>query len=163
MASANKMTCPICCEVKTPADEYGHCSYACASGGGSSAAAPTKSKKRAPALTVTPLADGRIQLSGATFDIRDQIKARGGRWDPAARVWTLPAGTDTTCFLGGGVAATFAPPPPAVVTAPLFFRRSRNGRCCSAATTRLDDENPWGPMWYDCKTHGSWKSSYTGD
>lgn len=149
---ATKMTCPMCCEVKKPADEYGHCSYACASGGGSSVA-----KKRG--LTVTTLADGRIQLSGATFEIRDQIKARGGRWDPVARVWTLPAGTDTN-FVDPPPPP---PPPPTAAPAPLFVRRNRLGRCCSAATTRLDDANPWGPMWYDCKTHGSYKSTYTGD
>jgi hypothetical protein len=40
------------------------------------------------------LADGRISLTGQTFEIKDRIKAAGGRWDAAAKSWSLPAGTD---------------------------------------------------------------------
>jgi hypothetical protein len=102
-------------------------------------------------LTVTTLEDGRLQLSGATFPVRDQIKARGGRWDPAARVWTLPAGTSTE----------FEAPPP--VVQPAVFRRDRSGRCCAAATVGFDPVNPQGPMWWHCAVHGSCKSSWAGD
>jgi hypothetical protein len=109
------------------------------------------------ALTVKTLDDGRIQVSGATFPIRDQIKARGGRWDPAARVWTLPAGADTAFD------APPPPPPPVTRAGPVYVRRDRSGRCCSAATTAFDDVNPQGPMWYHCKVHGSCKSSWAGD
>lgn len=63
-----------------------------------SAAAP------AAAVMVETLEDGRIQLSGGTYPLKDQIRAHGGRWNPAARVWTLPAGTDTA-FVGVAVAA----------------------------------------------------------
>lgn len=150
-AAATVNVCPMCCKEKPAADEHGHCSYACASGGGS--AVP----KKKGGLTVTTLADGRLQLGGATFAVRDQIKARGGRWDPAARVWTLPAGTDTT------FEAPPPPPPPPPAAAPVYVRRDRAGRCCRAATVSLDAENPQGPLWYHCKLHGSCKSSYTGD
>jgi hypothetical protein len=148
--SAAKMTCPVCIKKKVPADEHGHCSYACASGGSSAG-----SKKRSLLIT-TVLDDGRIQLSGPTFALRDQIKARGGRWLPlterGARVWILPAGTDTTCFL----------PPPPVAAAPAPLYRARSGRCCAAATARMDDADPYGPLWYVCTAHGSFKSSYSG-
>jgi len=145
------MSCPVCLKKKPAADEHGHCSYACASGGGSAAPRGRKS------LVITSLADGRIQLSGATYPVHDQIKARGGRWNPAERVWVLPAGSDTT-FVAPVVAPPAAPP-----AAPLFVRRDRLGRCCSAAVGRIDAENPCGPMWFDCKVHGSVKSNYTGD
>lgn len=63
-----------------------------------SAAAPV-----AAAVMVKSLEDGRIQLSGGTYPIKDQIRAHGGRWNPVERVWTLPAGTDTA-FLAVPVA-----------------------------------------------------------
>ena len=109
-------------------------------------------------LITTVLDDGRIQLSGPTFALRDQIKARGGRWvsltERGTRVWILPAGTDTT----------FAPPPPvvAIPVAPAPLYRARSGRCCAAATARMDDADPYGPLWYVCAAHGSFKSSYSG-
>lgn len=65
------------------------------------------------ALVKTPLADGRIELSGATYHIREQIKASaaaaGGKaiWDPARKVWTVPAGT-----------VLVVPPPPAKAEKP---------------------------------------------
>ena len=163
-AAATANTCPICLEEKPAADDEGHCSYACASGGGSAAPATrvTEAPAAATGLILTTLANGRIQVSGATFPVRDQIKARGGRWDPAARAWTLPAGTNTVF---AAVAAPVAAAPVAVslAAAVYYVRRDRSGRCCRAATTALDAENPYGPMWYHCKLHGSCKSSYTGD
>ena len=162
-AAATVNVCPMCCKEKPAADDEGHCSYACASGGGSvtHATRVTEAPAAATGLILTMLANGRIQVSGATFPVRDQIKARGGRWDPAARAWTLPAGTNTV-FAAPAVVA----PPPAVslaVAAAVYVRRDRSGRCCSGATTALDAENPQGPLWYHCKVHGSCKSSYTGD
>jgi hypothetical protein len=160
-AAATANTCPICLEEKPAADDEGHCSYACASGGGSvtHATRVTEAPAAATGLILTTLANGRIQVSGATFPVRDQIKARGGRWDPAARAWTLPAGTNTVF-----AAAALAAPAPAPAAAVVYYvRRDRLGRCCRAATTALDAENPYGPMWYHCKLHGSCKSSYTGD
>ena len=53
------------------------------------------SAAHAAAVVLTTLEDGRIQLAGGTYPIKDQIRAHGGLWNPAARVWTLPAGTDT--------------------------------------------------------------------
>jgi len=168
-AAVTVNVCPMCCKKKPAADDEGHCSYACASGGGSvthatrvteaPAVAPVSAKARG-ALTVTTLADGRIQVSGATFRYRDQIKARGGRWDPAARVWTLPAGTDTVFE----VPLPAAVPAPAPAPAPAHYvRRDRSGRCCAAATAAMDKADPYGPLWYHCKVHGSCRSSYSGD
>jgi len=150
------MSCPTCYEKKPAADAEGHCSYACASGGGR---VPTKKKEL---MTVAVLADGRIQLSGATFPVRDQIKARGGRWDPAARSWTLPAGTDTV-FAPAVAAAPAAAMAAAVAAYVPYVTRDRSGRCCAAATAAMDKGDPYGPLWYHCKLHGSCRSSYTGD
>lgn len=126
-------------------------------------------------LTVTTLEDGRIQLSGATYGVRDQIKARGGRWDPAARVWTLPAGTSTEFEAP-------PPPPPSVtraawVTGPRpreewtaaewqnYCLRSRSrgnhGPCCAHA--KAFEEYAQGPTHYRCERHGVTHNSYTGD
>lgn len=122
-----------------------------------SAAAPA-------AVMLTTLPDGRIQLSGGTFGIKDQIRAHGGRWNPAERVWTLPAGTDTSFV---PVAAPPPAPPKLSASAEAMYRAiykdrlppltpaladfletqvliaaatlaraapRRDGRCCSAAT-----------------------------
>lgn len=116
-------------------------------------------------LTVTTLDDGRIQLSGSTFAVRDQIKARGGRWDAAARVWILPADADTA----------FAAPPVPVVAAPrpreewtaaewqnyCLRRRGSSGPCCAHAKAFFEYEQ--GPMHYRCERHGVTHNSYTGD
>lgn len=158
------MSCPTCYEKKPAADAEGHCSYACASGGGSvkGAAWVTGTTKKKELMTVAVLADGRIQLSGATFPVRDQIKARGGRWDPAARSWTLPAGTDTV-FAPAPVAAAPVRTVTAYVPYVPYVTRDRSGRCCAAATAAMDKGDPYGPLWYHCKLHGSCRSSYTGD
>ncbi len=121
-------------------------------------------------LTVTTLEDGRIQLSGSTFPVRDQIKARGGRWDPASRTWTLPAGTDTTFEVP-------PPPPPPPPPAPRpreewtaaewqnYCLRSRSrgshGPCCAHAKAYW--EYAQGPTHYRCERHGVTHNSYTGD
>jgi hypothetical protein len=120
-------------------------------------------------LTVTTLEDGRLQLSGATFVVRDQIKARGGRWDPAARVWTLPAGTSTE------FEAPPPPPPPPPPPRPkpreewtaaewqnyCLRRRGNSGPCCQKATAYWEYDQ--GPTHYRCERHGVTHNSYTGD
>jgi len=152
--------CPTCWEMKKPADDKGHCSYVCASGGG-----------RGSGVKATVMEDGRIQLSGATYAVRDQIKARGGKWDATARVWTLPAGTDTVFAPAAATSATHA----TRVAEPVRTReeltlaewqmyatsRRNAGRCCSHATSFW--EYAQGPTNYRCERHGITRSSYTGD
>ena len=31
-----------------------------------------------------------IAISGNTYPVKDQLKALGGRWDPAAKCWNVP-------------------------------------------------------------------------
>jgi hypothetical protein len=129
----------------------------------------------APAATVmlTTLADGRIQLAGGTYPIKDQIRAHGGRWNPAERVWTLPAGTDTA-FITEAVPVT-APSGalPKPETAAEIYRRvaaavapfkapCRDGRCCSAAAAFWPTDDPYGPARYRCPHHGETRSTYSG-
>ena len=33
-------------------------------------------------------------LTGKTFDLKEKIKALGGKWNPERRIWTLPLGID---------------------------------------------------------------------
>jgi hypothetical protein len=123
------------------------------------------------ALKTTELADGRIELSGATFPLREQIKARGGKWDPARKVWTVPAGTSLE----------FAAPPPeekvpkpkpkprdewtreewqAWIGAYKIRNRGRVERCCHHAK---DVGDIYGPSEYSCERHGETRGSYRGD
>jgi hypothetical protein len=45
-------------------------------------------------LNTIVLTDGRIEITGRDiFALLGQIKARGGKWDTARKVWTVPAGT----------------------------------------------------------------------
>lgn len=110
-----------------------------------------------------------IEIRGQTFDSKDRLKALGARWNAQKKVWALPLGTDLSSL------ALPPPPPPSArelqARADYFISdaylrrvcgRNKNGRCCSEATTKLDDFNPQGPMWYVCKRHGSHKSDYDG-
>lgn len=109
-----------------------------------------------PDFTIKTLEDGRITVTGrGTYGARESIKARGGRWDPAARTWTLPSGTDTG----------FLAPAPLFVARLVLAqpRRSRDGRCCHAATCEFDPVCPQGPMWWVCCIHGRVRSSWAGD
>lgn len=126
-------------------------------------------------IKITTLDDGRIQLNGATYVLRDQIKVRGGRWDAAARTWTLPAGADTTFEAPPSVTHSRDGSPAARVTGPrpreewtaaewqnyCLRRRGNSGPCCSHATAYW--EYAQGPTHYRCERHGVTHSSYTGD
>lgn len=122
-------------------------------------------------LTQTVLADGRIELSGPTFAVREAIKAAavaaGGKavWDGARKVWTVPAGTVVPA----------APAPAAAargreewtreewqtwITAFKSRNRGRVERCCCHAA---DVGDIYGPSVYSCARHGETRGSYTGD
>jgi hypothetical protein len=112
-------------------------------------------------ITVTTLADGRQELTGSTYDRRDEIRALGGRWDPAAKTWTVPAGKD--------VSAILVPLPKPVVVAAAYVpprRNRRHGdRCCDAATMFFASSDPYahyGPASYRCVHHGVSHSTYSG-
>lgn len=98
-------------------------------------------------LLLSKQADGATVVTGRTYDYKELLKAAGGRWDSAARAWTLPASADLSPF---------------AALQQRTVRRSYSGRCCSAAVPTFDDENPQGPMIYRCAEHGSHKSSYCG-
>ncbi len=143
-----------------------------------------------PSIKLETLEDGRIRLSGGTFPIKDQIRARGGRWDPAARVWTLPAGTDLA-FAGldkiaedralcdriaAEWAAKRAEEARKMEELIAYYRASglakvapsiptRRGPCCSKAETFWPSTDPYahyGPCHYRCATHGESRDTYTG-
>ncbi len=107
-----------------------------------------------------------LEISGKTFQRKDVLKSLGGRWSVEKRIWLLPLDADLTSL-------RLPPPTPAMrqQMADYFISdnylrrvsgRSRHGRCCSEATTKLDDFNPQGPMWYVCAKHGNYKSDYDG-
>ena len=131
------------------------------------------------ALKTTELADGRIELSGGTFPLRDQIKARGGKWDPVRKVWTVPAGTslefspppeEKGAAAGGAGAAPKPKPKPreewshaewqSWISAFKIRNRGRVERCCRHAK---DVGDIYGPSEYSCERHGETRGSYRGD
>ena len=131
---------------------------------------PVTMSVAAPAATVmlTTLADGRIQLAGGTYPIKDQIRARGGLWNPAERVWTLPAGTDTAFVAVMPAAAASKPKTAAEIyrrvaaaVAP-FKAPCRDGRCCSAAAAFWPADDYYGPAHYRCPHHGETRATYSG-
>lgn len=64
--------------------------------------------------------DGRVWLSGATYPLRERIKAAGGRWHASRQAWSLPglaAAARLAAALGTGATAPTGlaeagPPPP---------------------------------------------------
>lgn len=136
-------------------------------------------------LTQTVLADGRIELSGPTFELREAIKAAavaaGGKamWDGARKVWAVPAGTVVPVAV---VPVPVKPRPREAndyastssksreewsrdewQTWSFAFSCRNHGRveqCCSGARCVSD---PYGPMVYMCERHGETRGSYTGD
>jgi hypothetical protein len=124
----------------------------------------------------TVLADGRISLCGGTYPLRETIRVRGGKWDPAAKTWTLPAGTDLS-FLPAAPAPPAPKPVPRAapktreewtaaewqshVAAQYRRRRFIVGACCSHAVSYYD--YPQGPTNYRCERHGYTICNYTGD
>lgn len=106
-------------------------------------------------IAIKTLEDGRKELSGRTFDYKDQIKAAGGRWDPDRKVWTIPAEAKMD-FL--------PPPPPPPPPAVRYVPRSRSkirGPCCSEAVAF--ESRPYGPICYRCAKHGLTHNDYCGD
>jgi hypothetical protein len=108
------------------------------------------------AVKITTAADGSLVLTGGTYEFRQAIKDREGRWSPAERSWTLPAGTATD-FL----ATPTMQRPIQNIFVPLV-RRDRLGRCCAAARSEFDAVCPQGPMWWVCAAHGRERSTYAG-
>jgi hypothetical protein len=111
-------------------------------------------------IAIKTLEDGKKELSGKTFDHREQIKAAGGRWDPDRKVWTLPAEAKLD-FL------PTAPPPKAATlkpATPIYVPRSRSkfrGPCCSSAVAY--ESRPYGPICYRCPHHGQIINDWCGD
>jgi hypothetical protein len=125
------------------------------------------------ALTTSVLADGRIEISGGTFLLREEIKAAavaaGGKavWDAGRRLWTVPAGTVIPDAAKKVTKPTQKPREEWTrdewqVWSHAFSVRNRGRveRCCSAAEWVGD---PYGPMCYSCVRHGETIGSYRGD
>jgi hypothetical protein len=119
-------------------------------------------------LTLVRTPEG-LEISGKTFHSKEALKTLGGKWSGEKKVWILPLDAD--------ISSLRRPPPPPISASmrqqmadyyisDSYLRRvigrSRHGRCCSEATTKLDDFNPQGPMWYVCTKHGNYKSDYDG-
>lgn len=172
--------CPMCEQRVPAADEYGHCSYACASGGGrrvppSPPIQPTP-ERIVDGVRIQTLADGRLVLSGNTFTYKDRIKEAAlaspsglaAAWVAAEKSWTVPPGTDISFICDPPP----PPPPPPRRTREEWSReeyqnwlaRSRKkyfGPCCRFAVCY--ESRPYGPLCYRCERHGNTINDYTGD
>lgn len=110
-------------------------------------------------LSLTKTHEG-LEVSGKTFDYRELLKGKGGKWNPQKKVWIFPLETDFSDMRA----------PPATPKRPVepnmwVFDRLRDTRrreCCSQCKREFDKYNPQGPMWYVCSVHGKWKSDYDG-
>ena len=143
-------------------------------------------------LTQTVLADGRIELSGPTFDVREAIKAAavaaGGKavWDGVRKVWTVPAGTVVPAVPApapapkstvkpreatggaGGNASTSSKSREEWTreewqTWSAAFRRRNCGRVERCCRHAADVGDMYGPAHYMCERHGETRGTYTGD
>lgn len=107
-----------------------------------------------------------IEITGRTFDSKERLKALGAKWNAEKKTWVLPLGTDLSSLEVPPMSASMRQQIADYYISDGYLRRaigrSRHGRCCSSATTKLDDVNPQGPMWYVCAKHGNYKSDYDG-
>ena len=122
---------------------------------------PNKMTTKGKTLTQTVLADGRIELSGPTFDVREEIKtAAGGKavWDGSRRVWIVPAGTVVPVVKSR---EEWSREEWQVWSSVYRIRnRGRVEQCCSGAR---DIGEMYGPSIYSCVRHGETRGSFTGD
>lgn len=115
-------------------------------------------------LTLTKTNEG-LEISGRTFEYRELMKAKGGRWNPHKKIWVFPSETDFS-----EMRALVPVPAPQRRRKPVepnmwVFDRLRDTRrreCCSQCRREFDTSNPQGPMWFVCSVHGKWKSDYDG-
>lgn len=105
-----------------------------------------------------------IEISGKTFDNKERLKLLGAKWNGEKKVWVLPLDSDLSSLKVPPISASMRQQIADYAISDAYLRRgrSRHGRCCSAATTKFDDYNPQGPLWYVCETHGTYKSDYDG-
>ncbi len=107
-----------------------------------------------------------IEITGRTFDSKERLKALGAKWAPEKKAWTLPLDSDLSSLALPPMTASMRQQIADYYISDTYLRRmrgrSRNGRCCAEASTKLDDDNPQGPMWYVCSKHGNYKSDYDG-
>ena len=101
-----------------------------------------------------------LQISGRTYEVREYLKSKGGKWNPQAKAWLFSAETDFSDL-------KMPPPPPPKPYEPNMWvfdrlRDKRRRECCSQCKREFDEFDPQGPMWYVCPTHGKWKSDYSG-
>ena len=97
-------------------------------------------------IKINTLEDGRHELTGKTFDRKDQIKALGGKWDNAKKAWVLPKDINLD-FLG---VKTVIPKPVRKTVRRKII--PAYGCCCEKAN--IMEEYCQGPMYYQCEDHG---------
>lgn len=107
-----------------------------------------------------------IEITGRTFDSKDRLKALGAKWNSEKKAWVLPLGSDLSSLEVPPMSASMRQQIADYIISDSYLSRmrgrSRHGRCCSQATTKFDEDNPQGPMWYVCAKHGNYKSDYDG-
>lgn len=164
----------MCLEAKPAADDEGHCSYECASGGGKVKTYVGTRETKGGRVDIERWNDGRLVFTGyGTFDCRENIKAASlaagalACWSPEAKSWTVAAGTDLDAALPA------PPPPPRQRTREEWTReeyqnwlirhihRKVFGPCCRNAVAY--ESRPYGPICYNCERHGRTINDYTGD
>jgi hypothetical protein len=107
-------------------------------------------------INVKTLEDGTHEVSGKTFDFKDEIKARNGKWNNVNMLWILPKDTNLEFLLVKKVKEKVVRPK----VIPAY------GCCCEKA--KIMEEYWQGPLYYQCEDHGKRPSTsrgfgYTGD
>ena len=103
---------------------------------------PRKPTLNLPRVKTDTLSDGRIGVTGDTFSIKDRLKAAGGRWHAADKVWHLPAGTD--------LAFLKEPLPPPEPGRPWFVCCDKATLVCAARQEFICKEHNKRPWWLCC-------------
>jgi hypothetical protein len=107
-------------------------------------------------INVKTLEDGSHQVTGRTFDFKDEMKALGGKWNNPTKTWTLPKDTNLEFLLVKKVIPKAVRPK----IIPSY------GCCCEKG--KIMEEYWQGPLYYQCEEHGKRPTTsrgfgYTGD
>jgi hypothetical protein len=110
------------------------------------AGAATEAAAKVEAVKAATAGEAKVPVNGNTYPVRDQLRAMGGEWDAAAKVWVVPVSQEAAAkalVAGAGERQAYRPKQckqcgarPNVRGWPRIYR---NGICSDCYSDACDD------------------------